>query len=376
MEIINIIFGIPLGYILYGCYQLLGNYGLAILLFTLITKVILFPLSLVAQKNSIVMVRIQPALEDLKARYAGNNTVMLEEQKKLYKSEHYSTLKNVLPLLIQIPIILGLINVIYNPLQHLLHIDATTINMLVAVVSGAAGISAEQLGSGAQLAVVELAQSDPLAFAASSYSGVYDALPAIQALDMGFLGIDMAEVPRWTAPTIIYPVLSGLSAFALCAFQNRYNVLQIAQGFWGKWGTAIFLVAFSFYFALVLPCGVGLYWIAGNLLSMAVLALCNLIYNPWKMVDFSLLPRRVKLTAEQRHAARQLQHDQRQREREDIRRFEAAGAKQLVFYAEAKGFWKYYERLIGWLLDNSEVTIHYVTSDFNDPVLSGENPRL
>ncbi|MDR1713435.1 MAG: YidC/Oxa1 family membrane protein insertase, partial [Coriobacteriales bacterium] len=155
LEVINTIFGIPLGYILYWCYQLLGNYGLAILLFTLITKVLLLPLSLVAQKNSIVMVRIQPALEDLKMRFAGNSTLLLDEQKQLYKAEHYSTLKNILPLLVQIPIILGLIYVIYNPLQHLLHIDAATINALVAATATAMDTTAEQLGAGAQLAVIQ-----------------------------------------------------------------------------------------------------------------------------------------------------------------------------------------------------------------------------
>jgi YidC/Oxa1 family membrane protein insertase len=374
LEIINTIFGIPLGYLLYFCYQLVGNYGIAILIFTLLTKVILFPLSLVAQKNSIVMVKIQPALEDIKQRYAGNNTLVLDEQKKLYKQEHYSTLKNVLPLLIQIPIILGLINVIYNPLQHLLHLDPQMISALVAQTSEFMQVSVDQLGAGAQLAVMELAQSDPTALVAVPDSAA--ALAQIVSIDMYFLGVDMAEVPTWTSFTIVYPFLSGLSALVLCMFQNKYNVLQVNQGFWGKWGTAIFLVAFSFYFALVLPCGVGLYWIVGNLLSMVVLALCNLVYDPRKIIDYSLLPKKVKLTRAERREQRELNRRMRARERADERRFTQTPSKQLVFYSEASGFYKYFERLIAWLLKNTNITIHYVTSDFNDRIFDDENPRI
>ena len=83
MDVINALLGIPLGYIFYLCYGLLKNYGLAILLFTLLTKILMFPLSLIAQKNAITMVRIQPALDDIKQRFAGNNTLIMEEQKAL-----------------------------------------------------------------------------------------------------------------------------------------------------------------------------------------------------------------------------------------------------------------------------------------------------
>ncbi|MDR3316371.1 MAG: membrane protein insertase YidC [Coriobacteriales bacterium] len=378
MEAINTIFGIPLGYVLYFCYNLLGNYGLAILLFTLLTKVILFPLSIIAQKNSIIMVKIQPALDEIKQRYAGNTTLILDEQKALYKREHYSMLKNVLPLLIQIPIILGLINVIYNPLQHLLHIDPATIQTLVAHTAVLLETTVDQLGAGAQLAVIELTQNDPQALAALPVD--IAVLTQIRDVQMDFLGMDLAQVPWFNFPQIIYPVLSGLSAFVLCLFQNKYNVLQINQGFWGKWGTAIFLVAFSFYFALVLPCGVGLYWIAGNLLSIAVLAVCNLIYDPHKHIDFSALPQKTRLTRTERRAERVLKREKRVREQADEKRFFAATGKQLVFYSEASGYYKYFERLMAWLLAHSDVTIHYVTSDFNDRIFEHAhepaNPRI
>lgn len=124
MQMINTLFGIPLGGIMYVCYRLVGNYGLSIILFTLITKVIMFPLSLVSQKNSIVMVCIRPLLNEIRQRYAGNSSELASKQRELYRRERYSSWKGMLPLLVQIPIVLGLIHVIYHPLQHLLMLDS------------------------------------------------------------------------------------------------------------------------------------------------------------------------------------------------------------------------------------------------------------
>ena len=84
MNLINMLLGTPLGHVMYFCYRLLGQYGLSIILFTLLTKVIMFPLSLISQKNAIIMVKMQPSLEEIKQRYYGNSTLMVEEQKKLY----------------------------------------------------------------------------------------------------------------------------------------------------------------------------------------------------------------------------------------------------------------------------------------------------
>ena len=69
MEIINTIVGTPLGYLMSFCYRLLHNYGAAILLFTLLTKVIMFPISLLVQKNSIKMVKMKPQLDMLRYQY-------------------------------------------------------------------------------------------------------------------------------------------------------------------------------------------------------------------------------------------------------------------------------------------------------------------
>ena len=375
MEIFNTLIGVPLGYLMYWCYLLLQNYGAAILLFTLFTKVILFPLSVIAQKNSIKMVKMQPELTDIRQRNAGNGELIAQETRTLYKKERYSTWKGLLPLLIQIPIILGLIGVIYNPLQHLFHFDAASIKLLVDQASVVLQMSMSDMGFGAQLFALEAVKSYPAAFA--SFPELATHVQSMLAFDSRFLGFDLSDVPSLTSLTVMVPIASGLSALALSLFQNKYNVLQIEQGFIGKWGMAIFLVVFSGYFAAVLPCGLGLYWTAGNLLSIPVLALCNLIYSPKKYIDYAhrIIP--VKKTREQRAQERVQKRALAKREQADSKRFYARDLKKnLVVYSESSGFWKYLSAFVNHVIEHSDFVVHYVTSDPNDRIFETDNPQI
>ncbi|MDR2715906.1 MAG: membrane protein insertase YidC [Coriobacteriaceae bacterium] len=372
--------GMPLGYLMYGCFELLRNYGAAILLFTLLTKVILFPLSVIAQKNSIKMVKMQPELADIKLRNSGNGELIMQDTRALYKKERYSTVKGILPLLVQIPLILGLIDVIYNPLRHLLHLDSPTIAALTGRTAEVLGLSVDALGFGSQIRVLETVQNSPDAFAALATQGegsLAGALAQIASTDTSFLGIDLAAIPQLGDLTLVVPILSALSALVLCLVQNRYNVLQAEAGFLGKWGMTIFLVAFSGYFALVLPCGLGLYWTAGNLLSIPVLALCNLIYSPKKYIDYATRVKPVRPTRAQRSAERARRRELAGREKADSRRFFAKGlTKNLVVYAEGGGYWKYFSALVSYVTAHSDIVVHYVTGDPEDRVLEAGDPQV
>ena len=127
MNLINTLLGVPLGHVMRLCHALMQNYGLAIILFAILARIILFPISVIAQKNAVKMARLQPKLEEIKRRYAGDKDRITEEQVALFKKEKYNPVFGIFPLLLQIPLILGLINVIYNPLQHLLRMSQSTI---------------------------------------------------------------------------------------------------------------------------------------------------------------------------------------------------------------------------------------------------------
>ncbi|MDR3363345.1 MAG: membrane protein insertase YidC [Clostridiales Family XIII bacterium] len=375
MDFLNATIGTWLGYLMYACYALLGGYGAAVLLFTLLTKAILFPLSLAAQKNSIKMVRMAPALAEIKGRNAGNGELLIEEQRELYKKEKYSTVAGVLPLLVQIPIILGLINVIYHPLQHLLRMGAGDIGLLVERAASVLGTTAETLSYSAQLRVLEAVQADPSVFADL---GISAQIEQILQMDVTFLGLDLAQIPYLGTPEFAIPVLSGASALALSLVQNKYNVLQAEAGFFSKWGMAIFLVCFSAYFAYVLPCGLGLYWTAGNFLSIPVQLLCNVVYNPKKYIDYENRRERPKLPSAEKAKIKARAKMLAIREKEDTARFfsKANAPRELVVYAEGRGFYKYFKGFLEYILAHSGITIHYVTSDFADGLLDARDPRV
>ena len=104
---------LPLGVLMKGCWLLVKDYGLAILLFTLATKIVLLPVSIWIQKNSIQMVKIQPEINNLKVKYQGQADLIAEEQMKLFKREHYHPMLSLIPLLLQIVLLAGNPGIVY-----------------------------------------------------------------------------------------------------------------------------------------------------------------------------------------------------------------------------------------------------------------------
>lgn len=95
-----------------GCYFVCSNYWIAIVLFTFLTKVILLPLSIWVQKNSIKTVRMQPEMNHIKATYWGNQELISEEQYKLFKKEHYSPFVDLIPLFVQLALLMGVVEAV------------------------------------------------------------------------------------------------------------------------------------------------------------------------------------------------------------------------------------------------------------------------
>ena len=94
------------------CYGLCHNYWIAIFLFTLLTKVILLPLSIWVQKNSIKTVRMQPEMNHIKATYMGNQDAISEEQYKLFKREGYNPFADLIPLFVQLALLMGVVEAV------------------------------------------------------------------------------------------------------------------------------------------------------------------------------------------------------------------------------------------------------------------------
>ena len=99
-------------WLIHACYLLCHNYWIALFLFTFLTKVILLPLSVWVQKNSIKTVKMQPEMNHIRATYWGNQDMISEEQYKLFKKEKYSPFADLIPLFVQLALLMGVVEAV------------------------------------------------------------------------------------------------------------------------------------------------------------------------------------------------------------------------------------------------------------------------
>lgn len=365
---------IPLGVLMKWCWQLLGNYGLAVLLFTLATKLVLLPISVWIHKNSILMVKIQPEMNMLKVKYNGDSQTLATEQTKLFKRAKYRPMLTLVPLVLQIVLLLGVVYIINRPLTYLFGVESVDILSL----AGAAGMNLES--SSYELSLIEAVRAGSYALP-ENFAWVGD---KIAAFDSSFLGLELATIPTavWGIYTLI-PLLAAASSWLLCFAQNKANVLQHEQGNGNKYGTMIFSVCLSLYLGCFVPAGIALYWMAGNILSVIQLLLLNVAISPKRYVDYEALEESRKALAELRldeaaEAKKNKEKENRRRESADYKRFFSIANKHLVIYSEKSGFYKYFKGLIGELLARSDMVIHYVTNDPDDVIfeIAKKNRRI
>ncbi len=373
MDFIGNLLGTPLGYLMKFCYDIIKDYGLAIIVFTLLTKVILFPVSLMVQKNSIKMIKMKPELDAMKYRYVDDKDALLDAQSALYKKEKYSPFMGMVPLLIQLPLIFGLIDVVYRPMKHILHFPQQVIDAFISKASEIMGTA--ELGSSPELVAMRLAaQSENegafLALQNGELAGmdVGSFIDRMNSISMNFCGIDLSAIPTWGFNLLILvPIFAGLSALIMCVIQNKINVLQIEQSAASQWGMTAFMIAFSSYFACIVPTAIGVYWIFGNLFSIPVMYLVNLIYSPKKYIDYATL-NKLKEKEKENSAIKKANNKLSRKYYKELCSGDTLQKMNLMFYSEQSGFYKYFENIIKALLEKTDEPIYYITSDPNDKI--------
>ena len=297
------ILGVPLGHVIRWCCSLCGSYMVAIILFTVLTKVILFPVSMWTHRNSLKMVALTPELNRLKIKYYGDKDTIAEKTQALYKREHYHPLASTIPMFIQLALLIGVIGAVRELL-------AGTESMLSVYPAQAGGM------------------------------------------------------------TLLMPVAAGCSALLLGLAQNRLNPLQREQTRAGQWMTNGLSIAISLALGAFVPMGVGVYWIASNLLTILQQLVLNVVMKPEKYVNYGDLRQSQQELAEMDALSSGVSKEDKQREKADYKRFFSIANKHLVFYSEKSGFYKYFQDVIEYLLRHSNITIHYITSDPKDQIFA------
>ena len=243
MGFISELIGYPLGWIMWAVYALVKNYGVAILIFTFIVRLILFPLSVKQQKSTAAMAAFQPKLDKLKKQYANNPNKLQEEQMKLYAEENINPMASCLPMFLQLFFLYGVFDVVYRPLYHILRISKQGIEALKTVAAPMfEGVN--YFNSRPELYILQAVKDNPAAFEGAE--GVTpEMLEKISGFNNKLFGIiDLGAIPKtifdegtvWNAAAIgllLIPIISGVIQLAMTIYstakQKKLNPEASAQ---------------------------------------------------------------------------------------------------------------------------------------------------
>jgi len=268
MNIFDIV-NVPLAYILRLCYMLVNNYGIAILMFAFISKLLLLPLAVKGEKNKLVMAKFQPKMNALQAKYKGNtkDPKYNEDLQKLYQAEGYNPMSGCLPMLIQLPLMLGLYNAIRNPLTYINDIPKSVVTKIIELLNALPQYAEPN----------HLMESNQIFVAkaiSENQSVVQHLLPqAFENIKMTFFGLNMGEKPIFGLdPTVLIPILSGITSLIITIVSQQVNKKTAVQSPDAKKSNPNALLytmpLISVWIGYGFPLGIGIYWIFSNILTL------------------------------------------------------------------------------------------------------------
>ena len=275
---------VPFGYLLSVLYQLTTNYGIALILFAILVKIILYPTTAKSKKSTMKMSRLTPRLQEIQKKYEGDQQKINEATQALYKEEGVSMgggcLWSLLPLLVMIP----LYNVVRFPITYILR-DGNVAGILKAISD--------------QGITLTRGYEEIMAL-----SRVQDFLPQLQGIaseatlnfDPTFLGINLAAIPNfgvfktgagWTWANIgmiLIPLLScGSQVFSMWISRKLNDSLvtdergvqdkETAKNSKANQSSKTMMIVmplFSLWIGLTVPVALSLYWFVQGLVSTAV----------------------------------------------------------------------------------------------------------
>lgn len=332
------IIAIPLGWLMWLCDLVLPIYALALLLFTILTRLILFPLSIKQHKSMAKMGALRPKLEQIQTMYANNKEKMQAEQMKLYEEAKYNPLSGCLPVIIQMIFLFGLINVIYNPLQHIMQMPTATIDALkeravsVSQQLGEAETEKTRIETYDMYVITYISKAEKAVAEGKLSANPFDTLDEnvtektverIDKFDMNLFGYflgDTIEVP-WPTTTkvavldengqnvvdengknvteevkkgwtwswmLLLPLLSGITSFLTSWITQKLNPASAdaAASGGGSMKTMMYVMPlFSIWIGFTVPSGVVLYWVYSNILMIVQNIVQYKFWDPKKLAD-------------------------------------------------------------------------------------------
>ena len=295
---------VPFGWLLNQLYSLLGNYGLAMILFAFLVQMILLPITMKSKKSMMKMSRLQPRIQEIQRKYADDKQKQNEAIQQLQKEEGASMgcggcLWSLVPLLILLP----LFTVIREPIRYLLGESVENANLIVETIK-AINPDIFSGNRGGYYAQVMAAQYIPQ-YAAEIQAAIPGiAQSTLEGINFGFAGINMGAQPvfnvfKWEAWTwaniglFLVPVLSAGSQVIQMLISQKANnsVITNEKGLQDK-ETAeksqtaqqskmmlLMMPLMSLYIGFTVPAGLSLYWFVGGVIGMLTDAIMTKRYR-------------------------------------------------------------------------------------------------
>ena len=269
------------GYMLNFLYNLVNNYGIAIILFTILLRVILIPITIIQQKSTKANTRMQEKMREIERKYKNNPEKLNQETIDLYKSEKLNPFTGCLVSILQIVIILSLFWVVSKPLTYMKKVDADLINTYTQ----------EMKEEGTNVTYPEIAI---IQRKANEDENVY--------INMDFLGLDLSKVPGQNLkdPKVyIIPILYVLTSILSIKLTNttqtkKKNEVEILENGEKAKSDAdetmesmeqmtksmnYMVPIMSISIAFIAPLGLALYWFVSNLVMIIERLIIDKFFN-------------------------------------------------------------------------------------------------
>ena len=320
---------IPFAALLRLFYNLTGSYGVAIILFTIVIKLIMLPFQMKSKKSMVRMTRMNGRIQEIQKKYANNQAKMNEEIQKLYAEEGINPMSGCLWSFLPLPILMALYSIIRQPITHFMMLSQETLQKLIDAVtaSGAdmSGIMAVLKDGSTQLSPYGQIN---LAKMAASMPEVTEGIEGWINMNYSFLGMDLTVNP-WDAiknfastpaavGLILIPILAGGSQllFSMMTMKQQKSDANNAS----MKSMMYMMPLMSVYISFIMPAALGVYWIAQSAISLVQEPLMNKFYNS-----------KIEAEEEARFAAREADRKKRMEEgRKQQEQYRAQQEKKLT----------------------------------------------
>ena len=291
----------PFTWLLMFFYQFFNSYGVALILFALAVKLILYPLSLKGKRSMIQMNMLSGKLQKLQKQYGKDQARYNEEVQKLYAKEKVNPMGGCLWSMLPLAILLPLYAIIRQPLKYMMGLSVDQITTIANTVDWNTvavnmGWTTQQLVEKAgnvfsntgynQLYLASLITPENLA---SIQAAVGETAKEIFSINFNFFGIELSQVPQlkfwahgmsWAAVGLfLIPVISGVTSLVFSLISTKTNNMnqqqpQNAQAATTTRTMMIISPIISLWIGFSMPAALSVYWVANNLLGMLQELIC------------------------------------------------------------------------------------------------------